>query len=234
MATIPIEIRTSRGAARAASKARASGDWGRIVAEGRAARQAVDKGRWRIGSLALLVEKRYGARSLQAFADEIGESYSTVRRYRWVVKRYDPTIRFRFAGLSFSHFQAVAGLPDRVRWLGRAEQGCWSVDRLTRETRGLTVSPVTAHSSRPDLRQLRTSIEGAARSVRQLSSLDDETIARAGDEWLTAALSTLAAELERLRRRLAVGKNGKNGKNGNGNGKRPRPVRLGVYAAPRR
>ena len=226
MATIPIEIRTSRGAARAASKARASGDWGRIVAEGRAARQAVDKGRWRIGSLALLVEKRYGARSLQAFADEIGESYSTVRRYRWVVKRYDPTVRFRFAGLSFSHFQAVAGLPDGVAWLERAERGCWSVDRLIKQTRSLGASGGNGSAPRPDLARLRTSIEGAARSIAQLSSLDDAAIARAEDEWLTAALSDLAAELERLRKRLGLSKNG-NGKNGNG--KRGRNVRLGTY-----
>jgi hypothetical protein len=226
MATIPIEIRTSRGAARAASKARASGDWGRIVAEGRAARQAVDKGRWRIGSLALLVEKRYGARSLQAFADEIGESYSTVRRYRWVVKRYDPTVRFRFAGLSFSHFQAVAGLPDGVAWLERAERGCWSVDRLIKQTRSLGASGGNGSAPRPDLARLRTSIEGAARSIAQLSSLDDAAIARAEDEWLTVALSDLAAELERLRKRLGPSKNGSGT---NRNGKRGRNVRLGTY-----
>ena len=226
MATIPIEIRPPRGGARAVPKSRASGDWGRIVAEGRAARQAVDKGRWRIGSLALLVEKRYGARSLQAFADEIGESYSTVRRYRWVVKRYDPTVRFRFAGLSFSHFQAVAGLPDGVAWLERAERGCWSVDRLIKQTRSLGASGGNGSAPRPDLARLRTSIEGAARSIAQLSSLDDAAIARAEDEWLTVALSDLAAELERLRKRLGPSKNG-SGKNGNG--KRGRNVRLGTY-----
>jgi hypothetical protein len=191
----------------------------------------VDKGRWRIGSLALLVEKRYGARSLQAFAEEIGESYPTVRRYRWVVKRYDPTVRFRFAGLSFSHFQAVAGLPDRVAWLERAERGCWSVDRLIKQTRGLGVSGDNVSIARPDLGRLRTSIEAAARSIAELSSLGDKVIARAGDEWLTSALSELATELERLRKRLGSSKN-RNGKNGNG--KRGRPVSLGTYAAARR
>jgi hypothetical protein len=226
MATIPIEIRTPRSGARAAPK---TGDWGRIVAEGRAARQGVDKGRWRIGSLALLVEKRYGSRSLQAFADEIGESYSTVRRYRWVVKRYDPTVRFRFAGLSFSHFQAVAGLPDRVAWLERAERGCWSVDRLIQQTRGLGAAEGNGSSHRPDVARLRTSIEGAARSIAELSSLNDAAIARAGDEWLRSALSNLAAELDRLRKRLGSPKNGKNG-----NGKRRGRVRLGTYAAGRR
>ena len=221
MATIPAETTTSRGATRA-PKAGAAGDWGRIVAEGRAARQAVDKGRWRIGSLALLVEKRYGARSLQAFAEEIGESYPTVRRYRWVVKRYDPTVRFRFSGLSFSHFQAVAGLPDREAWLERAERGCWSVDHLIRQTRGLGVPqedgpPRASH----DIGRLRHSIEGATRSIAQLSSLDDAAIVRAQGEWLAAALANLAAELERLRKRL--------GSPRNGNGKRGRQVRLGSY-----
>src|SRR2546427_12820259 len=85
-------------------------NWGRLVAEGRAARGAADAGRWRIGHLASLVVKQYGAGSVQAFAEDIGESYSTVRRYRWVYKSYEPSARFRFQQLSFSHFQAVAGL----------------------------------------------------------------------------------------------------------------------------
>src|SRR5207247_1545845 len=85
--------------------------------------------------LASLVAKQYGSRSLQAFADDIGESYSTVRRYRWVATRYEPTMRFRFQQLSFSHFQAVAGLPDREKWLARAENGCWIVDELARQSR---------------------------------------------------------------------------------------------------
>src|SRR2546422_8554643 len=103
MATIPTDV--PRGATRArktgsrkptprVQAASRGPNWGRLVAEGRAARGAADTGRWRIGQLASLVAKQYGARSLQAFADDIGESYSTVRRYRWVYTRYEPTVRF--------------------------------------------------------------------------------------------------------------------------------------------
>src|SRR5207248_2224484 len=36
-------------------------NWGRLVAEGRAARSSADAGRWRIGHLASLVVSQYGA-----------------------------------------------------------------------------------------------------------------------------------------------------------------------------
>ena len=117
MATIQKELsKPTRRSARAQDDPRGP-KWGRLVAEGRQARGAADAGRWRIGHLASLVAKQYGSRSLQQFADDIGETYSTVRRYRWVYKAYDPSVRFRFQQLSFSHFQVVAGLPDRVKWL---------------------------------------------------------------------------------------------------------------------
>ena len=111
----------------------ASFDWGRIVAEGRAARAAADGASWRIGHLALLVERRYASGALQKFAEAIGESYGTVRRYRWVAKAYDADIRLRHPGLSFSHFQAVAGLPDRLPWLQRASRA--ELERRPPDTR---------------------------------------------------------------------------------------------------
>src|SRR5438876_2300631 len=146
-------------------------NWGRLVAEGRAARAAADTGRWRIGHLASLVAKQYGARSLQAFADDIGESYGTVRRYRWVSTRYEPTVRFRFQQLSFSHFQAVAGHPDRTTWLERADSGCWSVDELVRQSRVAAAATSSesraARAGRLDLRvpirPTRSHLKGLAR-----------------------------------------------------------------------
>src|SRR5436190_8924900 len=161
----------SRAAKQAAARASSRGpNWGRLVAEGRAARSSADAGRWRIGHLASLVVSQYGARSLQAFADDIGESYATVRRYRWVYTRYEPTLRFRFQQLSFSHFQAVAGLPDRAMWLKRAESGCWSVDELVKESRGPAAPKPTARaaaSMRAPLREART-------HLKQLASLGDQ------------------------------------------------------------
>jgi hypothetical protein len=231
MATLSTDTRltSSPGRTKAVPKPRGT-DWGRIVAEGRAARLTADKGRWRIGTLALLIEKRYAARAIQMFAEEIGESYSTVRRYRWVVKRYDPTVRFRFNQLSFSHFQAVAGHPDRIKWLEKAEKGCWSVDRLTRESRSDAVPGDETFS--PD--RARAAIHGAAEKLAEISSLPDKEITGT-EEWLGPALLELAAELSRLQDRLAKANGGKRGRkpvamqpyrvrgatrrgNGNGNG----------------
>src|SRR2546426_12827248 len=113
MATIPIDVpRRTRARStgrprprptRAQTSSRGP-NWGRLVAEGRAARASADAGRWRIGHLASLVAKQYGGRSLQAFADDIGETYSTVRRYRWGFTRDEPTVPVRFQPLSLSHF----------------------------------------------------------------------------------------------------------------------------------
>lgn len=177
-------------------------DWARIVAEGRAARAAADGGSWRIGHLALLVEKRYASGALQKFAEAIGESYGTVRRYRWVAKAYDVDIRLRHPSLSFSHFQSVAGLPDRLSWLQRASRGSWSVDRLTRESRTGEVSAKPARSHARDLGALRTSIRGLRRSMSSVASLDDAAIAGEAKDWLIDALDDLAAEVEKLRDRV--------------------------------
>jgi hypothetical protein len=182
MATNPIEV-TPR-------------NWGRLVAEGRTARGAADSGRWRIGHLASTVAKQYGARSLQQFADDIGESYATVRRYRWVCACFEPTVRFRFQQLSFSHFQAVAGLPDRAKWLERAEKGCWSVDELTRQSRGGGTHP---RSTGPT-EDLRAPIRDARTHLRRIALLDDRQLAKA--RWLEPMLNQLSNEIDAVRDRL--------------------------------
>lgn len=176
-------------------------DWRRIVAEGRAARGAMDGGMWRIGLLALLVERRYASGALQRFADDIGESYGTVRRYRWVAKSYDPNARTRFADLSFSHFQAVAGLPDKLAWLERAERGSWSVDRLARESRAASAAKPAKRAEDP-LPGLRRSFEGVRRWMEPASLLDDVALAEAGRDWLADELAALAESLGRLRERV--------------------------------
>ncbi len=179
-------------------------DWARLVADGRAARSTADGGRWRIGGLALLVERRYAAGALQRFAEEIGESYGSVRRYRWVAKAYDPNARARFSTLSFSHFQAVAGMPDKLVWLERAERGTWSVDRLTREShkapsKGKTKTSVPSEVA---LGRLRTSIDRIRDLIAPASLADDIAISEAGKEWLAEALDELAEEIGRLRERV--------------------------------
>ncbi|MGH2830455.1 MAG: hypothetical protein ACRDJM_08215 [Actinomycetota bacterium] len=182
---------------------RSAGDWGRLVEEGRSARFAADGGRWRIGQLAGQVEKRYGAGSLLRFAEEIGESYSTVRRYRWVASRYESATRFRFPSLSFSHYQAVAKLADRERWLAKAERGGWSVDALTRASSG----DGTPDRDLPPDRRLEASIEAMRRHLSALASLDQSSLTRSGRRRIGQALGEMAIEIRRLQRRLGVDAN---------------------------
>jgi hypothetical protein len=170
-------------------------DWARIVSEARAARKASDGGMWRIGQLALMVERRYASGALKRFADEIGESLGTVRRFRWVAGAYSPETRAGFPELSFSHFQAVAGADERVLWLERARRGGWSVDRLVHESR--VKDPRTADA------QYRRPIETASRQIaRLMERADDRALAKAARHGLADALDDLATQVEQLQARV--------------------------------
>jgi hypothetical protein len=171
-------------------------DWARLIREGRAARQASDGGTWRIGLLAAMVERRYASGALKRFADEIGESLSSVRRFRWVAGAYDERARARFSDLSFSHFQAVASLSDRLTWLERSQRGRWSVDRLATTARATDRTPPAAHET------LRSQIDAAAKKLAVLADTDERTLGRAARAGLADAVEELASQVERLRARL--------------------------------
>lgn len=172
-------------------------DWNRLVTEGRAARKAADGGRWRIGQLASLVERRYRSGALARFAEEIGETLGSVRRFRWVAETYGPNARLRFQDLSFSHFQAVAALPDRVQWLTKAQRRRWSVDTLTLESRKGNSASTSSEA------MVRKPIEAAIRRLARLTEeLEDASLAPATRRELTKAVDELAAQVEALRTRL--------------------------------
>lgn len=170
--------------------------WTQLVTEARAARDAADGGMWRIGQLAAMVERKYASRALKRFADEIGESLGTVRRFRWVAGAYSPETRARFPELSFSHFQAVAGLDDRILWLERSRRGGWSVDRLVNESRAR--DPKAAET------QYRRPLQAATRSIsRLIERVDDRTLARAARKGgLIQAIDELDEQLRSLRARV--------------------------------
>ena len=168
-------------------------DWTRLVSEGRAARRDADGGRWRIGQLASLVERRYRSGALKRFADEIGESLGSVRRFRWVVEAYDPTARLRFGDLAFSHFQAVAALPDRLMWLQRAQRGSWSVDRLITESRKRGNAAQAA---------LLRPFESMSRRLAALAEADQRALQKAARAGLGDALDELRAQVDRLQEKL--------------------------------
>ena len=171
-------------------------DWARLVKEGRAARKAADGGAWRIGDLAALVEHRYASGALKRFAEEIGESLGSVRRFRWVAGAYDESQRQRFS-LSFSHFQAVASFSDRTTWLERAQRGAWSVDRLATTARGANSTPQPPHIA------YKSSVEAVAKKVSSLNEADDRLLAKAVRAGLADVVEELAEQVERLRARLA-------------------------------
>jgi hypothetical protein len=170
-------------------------DWTKLISEARAARAAADGGMWRIGQLAAMVERKYASGALKRFANEIGESLGSVRRFRWVAAAYSPETRARFPELSFSHFQAVAGLNDRLVWLERARRGTWSVDRLVHESR--VRDPKSAQT------QYRRPIEAASRQItRLIERVDDRGLAKAARGGLLDALDELEAQLHTLRARV--------------------------------
>jgi hypothetical protein len=172
-------------------------DWARIVREGRAARAAADGGAWRIGDLANLVERRYRSGALKRFAEEIGESVGTVRRFRWVSASYDQTARGRFPELSFSHFQAVAALTDRVVWLERATRGHWSVDRLSNTSRATTgTAEVSPHMA------LAKPMTSLAARLGKLTEASDRDLARAAREGLLDTVEELGRTLDQVKARL--------------------------------
>lgn len=226
MRAIPIDDYLERADGR---RAPSRYDWASLVAEGRAARADADGCCWRIGRLALTVERRYRSGALRRFAEEIGESLGSVRRYRWVADAYDERARLRFPELSFSHFQAVASLPDGLAWLERASRGGWSVDRLVAESR----RPSRTGSSDA----FRRPIEVATRAVARLAErVEEGPITRANREALARAVDGLAEEVERLRARLrsearrfrpypAGGAPGNGHRNGNGHRALARRVR---------
>lgn len=173
-------------------------DWSRLVAEGRAARKAADGGRWRIGQLASLVERRYRSGALQRFCAEIGESLGSVRRFRWVAESYDPNARTRFHDLSFSHFQAVAALPDRTDWLIKAQRRSWSVDKLTIESRRVAGTTTSSEAL------VRKPIEAAIKRLARLAEeLEDASLDATSRRELTRAVDELAEHVAMLRVRLA-------------------------------
>ncbi len=179
-----------------APRSGAAPEWNRLVAEGRAARKAADGGSWRIGDLALQVERRYRSGALKRFAEAIGETAGTVRRLRWVAQTYDRNARERFADLSFSHFQAVAGLSDRLLWLERARRGAWSVSRLSAYSRSAESSPT------PIEIRVRKPLDNAARQIAKIVEIDQRKLTKAARAGLAEAVTELEEQLEVLRAKL--------------------------------
>jgi hypothetical protein len=142
-----------------------------------------------------LAAKRRGRHGLAHFALQQGIAQSTARRWAWVAEAFTPGER-AMAHLTYSHFEAVARMPDRVALLRRASAERWSVSRLK------TVAELTRDTEPSDRSGVRTlgptTIAEAEAYIEKLAQV--EAVGRArmpptvrtAVERLAAASGTLA------------------------------------------
>lgn len=83
---------------------------------------------WARADLAAVAGQTYG--KLKLLAEETGDSHAYLRQLSYVSSQYDRSMRRQFDSLTFSHFRAVAHLPERYLWLQRAQTDGWTVDKL--------------------------------------------------------------------------------------------------------
>ena len=104
--------------------------WDDVVDEGLKARRQKDGSQWKLGDLALTVEKAktYGEHALEQYAQDIGENYNTLRQYRQVAEAYGSDARA--SDLPWRHHLVVASRPDRLKWLSKASGKGWSVSQM--------------------------------------------------------------------------------------------------------
>ncbi len=93
-------------------------DLERIIERATEARKKGDSANWELGDIALEIP----GGKLHFVAERIKVNVQTLKVYAWVSKQFpDEEIRrLNEAKLSYSIFQAVAALPDRVKWVKRA------------------------------------------------------------------------------------------------------------------
>lgn len=117
--------------------AQSGGDiWESCVSAGMEAKEMLEEGRWTIGDLACLVEKRYGKNNIGEFAKAINYEVARVRDYRRTAKFWKkvggPAFYKNFPTLNYSHFQAAVGLKDGVTakaFLQECADNEWTVEK---------------------------------------------------------------------------------------------------------
>jgi DNA modification methylase len=110
-------------------------DWDEAVYVITNAETIINQRKWRQGDMALAVStgKYYGAHVLEDLAVATDIPLSTLKRRRWVAKRYEMFQRRTF--LSWTHHEVVAArAPDRrAELLESADENHWSSDELKRQ-----------------------------------------------------------------------------------------------------
>jgi hypothetical protein len=107
--------------------------WEDFVGAGLNLRSTKDRVSWYLGLLALGVETKFGEKTIDKFAKEIGVSASSLRVYRWVVKQFlmDNPQFLPPERVSFGVLSSIAKLePEkRQQFLEEAEDGSFSVEK---------------------------------------------------------------------------------------------------------
>lgn len=108
-------------------------DWESLISDGLNAREERDGSQWKLGDLALEIEKGYGEDTIGKYASEIGIVKKTLMNYRTVSARFTSEVRKHHAKLSYSHFVAASGLTEPLAWLEKANDNNWSIEMMRRE-----------------------------------------------------------------------------------------------------
>lgn len=94
--------------------------WEEAVSIGLQLREGKDQSQWRLGDLALQVEKVYGVDSLGKFATEININKKSLQQYRRVSNAFPPEKRSQI--LSHRHHLILAGQEKRFELLKECEE----------------------------------------------------------------------------------------------------------------
>jgi len=117
------------------------GSWEALCDASRHAADDLDTGRWRIGDLAMQVERAYGADTIGKYAIEINIEKRRVYEMCALAHFYPPETRTLFPNLRYSHYRDAARLGDLERSLKFLEQA--SDEGLTVEQARLRLSGKT-------------------------------------------------------------------------------------------
>lgn len=112
--------------------------WEVLIQAGLEAQNNMDRGRWRIGDMALLVEKRYGDDALAKYATSIRVPVSRARQYRAVCRFWDRqnSKRLEFweylPNVTYTHFLYAMRLKDvnvAAEFLRECSDNDWTSDQ---------------------------------------------------------------------------------------------------------
>ena len=106
-------------------------NWEESVLQGIDARQQRDGAQWALGDLANELDTTYGDETLAKYAEAIGVERRRLMSYRTVARAFEKSVRTE--NLPWSIYERLASRPDRLRWLKKAGNENWSVNKLREE-----------------------------------------------------------------------------------------------------